>query len=140
MPGHGATGRALVVSGLTEVAVGALLGWPYAAAISSQTGRLPLGIRSAARLRQWHLDLVSLGTLTALAGVAVPNAPVGVAWPLAVGAWTNASAFGVLAFRPELHEHPAYRAGVACSFALTSWGVTALAARAWLADRPHRAC
>jgi hypothetical protein len=51
--------------------------------------------------------------------------------PLAVGAWTNANAFGVLAFCPELEEHPLYKAGVFASFASTSWGFTGLAAVAW---------
>jgi len=40
--------------------------------------------------------------------------------PLAVGAWVNANAFGVLAFRPELKDHPVYRAGVASSFVAAS--------------------
>jgi hypothetical protein len=36
--------------------------------------------------------------------------------PLAVGAWVNANAFGVLAF-PELKDHRVYKTGVAVSFA-----------------------
>jgi hypothetical protein len=51
--------------------------------------------------------------------------------PLAVGAWVNANAFGVLAFRPELKDHPAYKTGVVASFISTSWGFTSLAAVAW---------
>src|SRR5262249_39929823 len=61
----------------------------------------------------------------------VPEPPAVVAVPLAVGAWTNANAFGVLAFRPELKEHPIYKAGVIASFISTSWGFTGLAAVAW---------
>jgi hypothetical protein len=37
----------------------------------------------------------------------------------------------VLAFRPELKDHPAYRVAVAASFISTSWGFTGLAAVAW---------
>jgi hypothetical protein len=57
-----------------------------------------------------------LGSLTAAAPRLVPDLPRKVAVPLAVGAWVNANAFGVLAFRPELKEHPVYKAGVVGSF------------------------
>jgi hypothetical protein len=121
----------LVVSGLTELAMGALTGWPMALAVSRPDDLHRLGIRSGARLRQWHLDLIMLGSLTAVAPRLVPDPPRAVALPLAVGAWTNANAFGVLAFRPELKDHPLYKAGVIASFVSTSWGFTGLAAVAW---------
>ena len=121
----------MVVAGLTELAMGALTGWPMALAVS-RPGDLPkIGIRSASRLRQWHLDLIMLGSLTAAAPRIVPDPPRAVAVPLALGAWTNANAFGVLAFRPELKDHPVYKAGVIGSFVATSWGFTGLAATAW---------
>jgi hypothetical protein len=122
---------ALVVSGLTELALGALTGWPFAVAVGQPDKLGMLGIRSGARLRQWHLDLIALGSLTALASVVVPDAPRKVAVPLAVGAWTNANAFGVLAFRPDLKDHPVYQAAVGASFVSTSWGFTGLAVTAW---------
>lgn len=90
------TNDAVVLSGLIELAAGALTGWPYALAITDPDRVRKLGIRSTARLRQWHLDLIALGALTVLAGTAVPQLPRRVAWPLAIGAWTNANAFGVL--------------------------------------------
>jgi hypothetical protein len=90
-----------------------------------------IGIRSGARLRQWHLDLIMLGGLTAASSRLVPDPPAAVALPLAIGAWTNANAFGVLAFRPELDAHALYKAGVFVSFACTSWGFSGLAAVAW---------
>ena len=121
----------IVVSGLTELAAGALTGWAMAVAVSRPADLERLGIRSAARLRQWHLDLIMLGSLTAAAPTIVPELPRTVSLPLAAGAWSNASAFGVLAFRPELSEHPAYRGAVTASFAATSWGFTGLAAVAW---------
>lgn len=121
----------LVVSGLTELALGALTGWPMALAVSRPQDLHRIGIRSGARLRQWHLDLIMLGSLTALAPKVVPDPPRRVAIPLAVGAWTNANAFGVLAVRPELKDHPVYKAGVVGSFVATSWGFTGLAAEAW---------
>jgi hypothetical protein len=90
-----------------------------------------LGVRSGARLRQWHLDLSMLGSLTAAAPRLVPSPPRTVGVPLDVGAWVNANAFGVLAFRPDLKDHPVYRASVAGSFVAASWGFTGLAAVAW---------
>ena len=121
----------LVVSGLTEVALGALTGWPMALAVSRPDDLSKIGIRSGARLRQWHLDLIMLGSLTAAAPRFVPEPPRSVALPLAVGAWTNANAFGVLAFRPDLKDHVLYKATVGASFVATSWGFTGLAAVAW---------
>lgn len=121
----------MVVAGLTELAMGALTGWPMALAVSRPGDLSKIGIRSGARLRQWHLDLIMLGSLTAVAPRLVPDPPRAVALPLTVGAWTNANAFGVLAFRPDLKDHPVYRAGVIGSFLATSWGFTGLAATAW---------
>jgi hypothetical protein len=128
----------LVVSGLSELALGALVGWPMSLAVSRPADLPRIGIRSAARLRQWHLDLIMLGSLTAIAPNVVPNPPRAVAVPLAIGAWTNANAFGVLAFRPELKDHPGYRAGVVGSFIATTWGFTGLAGVAWQRWRAGR--
>ena len=122
--------EAMVVAGLAEIALGAATGWPFALAIADPDRARRLGLRSVARLRQWHLDLVALGGLTVLAATAVPDLPRRIAVPLTLGAWTNANAFGVLAFRPDAQGHPAYRGAVAGSFALTTWGFTALAAHA----------
>jgi hypothetical protein len=127
----GASVNGLVVSGLTELALGALTGWPMALSVSSPEDLGKIGIRSGARLRQWHLDLIMLGGLTAASSRFVPEPPAAVALPLAVGAWTNANAFGVLAFRPHLREHPVYKAAVIGSFMSTSWGFTGLAVVAW---------
>jgi hypothetical protein len=55
-----------------------------------------LGIRSGARLRQWHLDLIMLGSLTAAASRLVPSPPRTVGVPLDVGAWVNATPSGSL--------------------------------------------
>jgi hypothetical protein len=130
-PRDEATVDGLVVAGLTELALGALTGWPMALAVSRPQDLAKLGIRSGPRLRQWHLDLVMLGGLTAAAPSFVPDVPRTVAVPLAAGAWVNANAFGVLAFRPELKDHPVYKAGVAGSFISASWDVVGLAAVAW---------
>src|ERR1700755_1084419 len=66
---------ALVVSGLAEVALGALAGWPYTLVRQDpEAARRLLGIRSGARVRQWYLDLAMLGGLTVAVGTAVPGA------------------------------------------------------------------
>lgn len=112
---------------MAELALGALTGWPYAIAIADEERAMALGIRSRARMRQWHLDLIALGGLTVLAGTAMPGLSSRVAWPLGIGAWTNAMSFGVLTAWPQLHDHPAYRAGVVGSFLATSTGFVGLA-------------
>ncbi len=119
-----------MVSGLTEVAFGAMLGWPYALAIADSERAQKLGIRSKARLRQWHLDHIMLGGLATLIGIAVPGMDRRVSLPLGVGAWTNALAFGVLTVRPDLQGHPVYRGAVTGSFVLTSTGFVGTAAEA----------
>ncbi len=128
----------LVVSGLSEVALGALTGWPYALAIADPDRAKALGIRSTPRMRQWHLDLIALGGLTALAGTAVPDLPPAVAWPLGIGAWTNAMAFGVLTVRPDLHDDALYRGGVIGSFLATSTGFVGLAVEGFRRWRAHQ--
>lgn len=125
---NGDTNQAMLLSGLSELALGALTGWPYAIAIADPDRAKSLGIRSTARMRQWHLDLIALGGLTVLASQAVPDLPRSVGLPLAVGAWTNANSFGVLVARPEARDHPVYRAAVIGSFVTTTWGFVGLAA------------
>ena len=122
--------KVLLVSGFTELALGALTGWPYALTITDSERAKALGIRSGARMRQWHLDLIMLGGLSAMTATALPDLPRRVAFPLALGAWTNANSFGVLVFRPEAKDHPVYRAGVVGSFAVTTWGFVGAAVHA----------
>src|SRR5215207_2314742 len=122
------TNQAMLLSGLSELALGALTGWPYALAISDPEKAKRLGIRSTPRMRQWHLDLIALGSLTVLASHAVPDLPRSVGIPLAVGAWTNANSFGVLVAKPEARDHPAYKTAVVGSFITTSWGFCGLLA------------
>jgi hypothetical protein len=119
---------ALVVSGLMEVAAGALAGWPYTLVRQDpEAARRLLGIKSGARIRQWHLDLAMLGGLTVAVGTAVPDPPRWAALPLGIGAWTNAMSFLPLAFSPEIDKHPVYRATAGASFVATSVGFTGMA-------------
>lgn len=137
-PARGATIDGLVLSGLAELALGALTGWPYSLAIADPKRARALGIRSTARMRQWHLDLIALGGLTVLAGTAMPGMPARVKWPLGIGAWTNAMSFGVLVVAPDCKDHPLYRAGVIGSFITTSSGFLGMAGEGlarWRAGR-----
>jgi len=95
------TNQTLVLSGILELAVGALTGWPCALAVNKAGPHRRTRDQSVPRLRQWHLDLIALGGLRPLLGSAVPDLPRRVAWPLTAGAWTNAHGFGVLAVRPD---------------------------------------
>jgi hypothetical protein len=117
----------LVVSGLTELATGALTGWLYTLVKTDREKARALGIKSGARVRQWHLDLIALGGLTAMAGTAVPDLPDWVRWPLGVGAWTNAMSFLPLAIDPDIEKRLPFRVAVAGSFVSTSIGFTGLA-------------
>jgi hypothetical protein len=117
----------LVVSGLAELATGALTGWLYTLVKTDREKARALGIKSGARVRQWHLDLIALGGLTAMAGTAVPDLPGWVKWPLGIGAWTNAMSFLPLALNPDIEKRPLYRAAVGASFVATSVGFTGLA-------------
>lgn len=117
----------LVTSGVVELAAGALSGWIYAAVRYDDDGARRLRIKSPARIRQWHLDLVALGTGTVALGLAVPGAPKVVQQALATGAWTNAMMFLPLAYRPDLLQNPAYRKLGLASFISTSVGFTGMA-------------
>ncbi|KRE27765.1 hypothetical protein ASG82_15485 [Mycobacterium sp. Soil538] len=119
-----------MTSGVVELAAGALSGWVFAAVRYNDSGARRLGITSPARIRQWHLDLIALGTGTVAMGLAVPGAPVVVQRALATGAWTNAMMFLPLAYRPQLLKNPAYRALGLASFVSTSVGFAGMAVSA----------
>lgn len=122
----------LVVSGLAQVALGALAGIPYAIATYKPQLLSHLRVQAPHRVRQLHLDLVMMGGLVAVTGVAVPRVPRVVA----VGCWTNALASAPPAIKPSIENSPAFRALVAASFVTTStsWlAVAAIAARRWRA-------
>jgi hypothetical protein len=126
----------LVVSGLAQVALGALTGIPYAVATYKPHLLSNLRIRAPHRVRQLHLDLVMMGGLVTAVGAAVPRLPRVVAVPLAVSCWTNALAFAPPAINPSIENSPAFRALVAASFVTTSasWlAVATIAARRWRA-------
>lgn len=121
----------LVVSGLTELAAGALTGWVYTLVRERPDVARKVGLRSANRVRQWHLDLVLLGSAHTIVGLALPQLSPRVAVPLAAGSWTNAMAFLPLAVDPQIDRKPVYRAVVTASFVSTSVGFAGAAREAW---------
>jgi hypothetical protein len=119
-----------MVSGFTELAAGALSGWVYTIVITDRERAEALGIQAPARVRQWHLDLIALGSLQILVSQALPDLPRRIAVPLGVGAWANAMAFGVLAVRPGLDQTAGWRAAIGSAFVTTSFGFTSAAVEA----------
>jgi hypothetical protein len=110
----------LVVSGLTQIAIGALAGFPYAATTYEPELLGRLRVRAPDRIRQLHLDLIMMGGLVTATGVALPRLPRAVTVALAVGCWTNALAFAPLAITPSIATSPAFRTAVTASFVTTS--------------------
>lgn len=117
----------VVTSGVLELAAGALSGWVYAAVKYDDDGARKLRIKRPARIRQWHLDLVALGTATVVLGLAVPDAPKPVQRALVTGAWANAMMFLPLAYWPQGLQNPTYRTMGIASFTSTSVGFTGMA-------------
>ena len=121
----------LVAAGAVEIALGALLGFPFAMSVdgSDRSRRLleSARVRHPRRLRQLHLDLIVMGVLLVAAGAAVPDLPLGVALAIGVGGWTNALLFAPLAVRESLQTRPWFRAASLASFAAVSAGWVAVA-------------
>ncbi len=132
----------LVASGLTQIALGAITGFPYAVATYKPELLGRLRVRAPRRIRQLHLDLIMMGALVTATGAALPRLPRAVTIPLAVGCWTNALAFVPPALKPSIEDSPTFRTLVAASFVTTatSWAaVAAIALRRWTAPRVQEA-
>ncbi len=129
---------ALVTSGAIELAAAALSGWVYTLAMGDKEKAERLGIVSAPRVRQWHLDLVMLGTCSVALGLAVPDAPKIVERSLAAGAWSNAMLFLPLAFEPKLVQDNKYQSVAGISFVSTTVGFVGMAVTAVLRRRAAR--
>src|SRR5687768_17348637 len=67
------TVNGLVASGLAQIGVGALVGFPYAAASYKPELLERFGIQAPGRIRQLHLDLIMMGGLVTATGVALPH-------------------------------------------------------------------
>src|SRR3954452_9387142 len=92
-PRRSPAAAALIASGMAELAAGALSGWVYTLAKTQPDAAKRIGLKSAPRVRQWHLDLAMLGTAAVAAGTAVPDAPAPAAPPPPAGCWTTPRLF-----------------------------------------------
>lgn len=119
----------LVSAGVTQVAVGAVSGWPLALLIAQPGLAAKLGIVEPVRLRQAHLDVLIMGGLVTAAGQ-IDNAPNWAKVATRLGAWTNPLLFVPLAFNPKATRTIAYQAASTVSFAVTTAGWLGLAVAA----------
>ena len=123
---------ALAVAGVTEVALGAVLGFPYALTVEGSTTskRLlhALHVNHPRRLRQLHLDLIIMGILLIAAGAAFPDLPLAAVLAVAIGGWTNALMFVPLMVDESLQPTWPFRALTVLSFLAVSSGWVAIAA------------
>jgi len=126
--------REMVAAGIAQVAVGALSGWPLAAAVGSPELAERVGVQDVHRLRQAHVDLIMMGGLIAAAGL-VDDAPKWAKAAARIGAWTNPLLFVPLAFRPKAAGSPAYVAATLASFTATCAGWVGIARAAGRARR-----
>lgn len=122
----------LVAAGLVEVALGAVLGFPYALAVEGSPASkwllAVLRINHPRRLRQLHLDLIIMGILLVAAGTAVPDMPIAAALAVGIGGWTNALLFAPLMVNEDVQRTSLFRALTAASFVAVSSGWVAIAA------------
>ena len=85
----------LITSGLIQVTLAVLIGWPLAMLYSGMEKVGPL--RHAKRLLQYHLDNVFMGILQMVIATVFPAIPVGAAILLLIGSWTNPFPFLLMA-------------------------------------------
>lgn len=128
----------MIASGTTQIALGALSGWPLAALYGDPRLRERLGVQDLTRLRQAHLDVLIMGGLLTAAGT-VEGIPTWAANAARVGAWTNPLLFAPLAFQPKAFTSKAYVAASVASFTVTCAGWLGIAAAARRARRASRA-
>jgi hypothetical protein len=123
---------ALVVAGVVEVALGAVLGFPYALTVegSTMSKRLltALRVNHPRRLRQLHLDLIIMGILLIAAGAAIQDLPLFAVLAVGIGGWTNALMFAPLMVNERVQATWPFRAITLASFLAVSSGWVAIAA------------
>jgi hypothetical protein len=130
MAGEAVSG--LVAAGTLEVALGAVLGFPYALTVEGSVAAKRLltllHVNHPRRLRQLHLDLIIMGILLIAAGGAVPHLPLLASLAVGIGGWTNALMFVPLMVNENLQPTRPFRAVTLLSFLAVSSGWVAIAA------------
>jgi hypothetical protein len=118
----------LVKLGICELAVAALSGWTMVAIVERPEVLKRAGFRHLGRIRQMHLDLLFMGTIVTVVGLAVHPIPTWVAGLLVFGAFLQPLMFLPLAVNAELGQKLAYRGFSALLFTASSIAWVALAA------------
>jgi hypothetical protein len=113
----------LVKLGICELAVAALSGWAMVAIVERPEALERVGFRHLGRIRQAHLDLLFMGTIVTVVGLAVHPIPTWVAILLVSGAFIQPLMFVPLAVRPDIGQKLAYRGlgGVLFSASSIAW-------------------
>jgi hypothetical protein len=113
----------LVKLGICELALAALSGWAMVAIVEWPEALKRAGFRHLSRIRQAHLDLIFMGTIVTVVGLAVNPVPTWVAALLVLGAFLQPLMFLPLGVRPELAQKLAYRgfSGLLFSASSVAW-------------------
>lgn len=117
----------LVKLGICELAVAALSGWAMVAIVEWPEALKRAGFRHLSRIRQAHLDLLFMGTIVTVVGLAVNPVPTWVAALLVFGAFLQPLMFLPLGVRPELAQKLAYRGFTGLLFSASSVAWVSLA-------------
>lgn len=117
----------LVKLGICELAVAALSGWAMVAIVEWPEALKRAGFRHLGRIRQAHLDLLFMGTIVTVVGLAVNPVPTWVAALLVFGAFLQPLMFLPLGVRPELAQTLAYRGFTGLLFSASSVAWVSLA-------------
>lgn len=113
----------VVQIGLTELALGGLLGWAMVVREDRPEWLRRIGVVAPQRIRQVHLDYVMMGLILIGVGLAVPDLPAAVAIALVFGTIVNPFLFVPLAFDPDVEKRTWYRALAFVSFIGVSGGL-----------------
>ena len=117
----------LVKLGICELAFAALSGWAMVALVERPDLLKRAGFRQLGRIRQAHLDLLFMGTILTVVGLAVHPVPVWVGVLLVSGAFLQPLMFLPLGMRPELGKALGFRGVGGILFAASSVAWVALA-------------
>ena len=120
----------LITSGLIQVTLAVLMGWPLALLHSGWKQVGPL--RHTKRVLQYHLDNVFMGILQMVIATVFPDMPVIAGWLLLIGSWTNPMPFIYMAASTKpLPEQRGMRIFSIISFIIMTTAYLGLVA-AWL--------
>lgn len=117
----------LVKLGICELALAALSGWAMVAIVEWPEALKRAGFRHLGRIRQAHLDLIFMGTIVTVVGLAVRSVPTWVGVLLVFGAFFQPLMFLPLGVRPELAGKPAYKGFTGLLFSASSVAWVSLA-------------